>query len=62
VVEGTAIEALPFMNQIITDRPKHFDTLESAIKWAYYYMYCRYSSCTLRKLESARVSMPPQLV
>jgi len=35
VVEGTAIEALPFMNQIITDRPKHFDTLESAIKWAY---------------------------
>lgn len=35
VVEGTAIEALPFMNQIITDRPKHFDTLQSAIKWWY---------------------------
>jgi protein phosphatase methylesterase 1 len=33
VVEGTAIEALPFMNQIISDRPKHFDSLESAIKW-----------------------------
>lgn len=33
VVEGTAIEALPFMNQIISDRPKHFDTLQSAIKW-----------------------------
>jgi protein phosphatase methylesterase 1 len=33
VVEGTAIEALPFMNQIIADRPKHFDSLESAIKW-----------------------------
>jgi protein phosphatase methylesterase 1 len=28
VVEGTAIEALPFMNQIIANRPKHFDTVE----------------------------------
>jgi hypothetical protein len=27
VVEGTAIEALPFMNQILSDRPKRFDTL-----------------------------------
>jgi protein phosphatase methylesterase 1 len=27
VVEGTAIEALPFMNQILNDRPKRFDTL-----------------------------------
>jgi protein phosphatase methylesterase 1 len=35
VVEGTAIEALPFMNQIIANRPKHFDTVESAIKWWY---------------------------
>lgn len=43
VVEGTAIEALPFMNQIISDRPKHFDSLESAIKWSY-------TSCTLRKI------------
>ena len=33
VVEGTAIEALPFMNQIIADRPKSFDSLESAVKW-----------------------------
>lgn len=33
VVEGSAIEALPFMNQIIADRPKHFDSLDSAIKW-----------------------------
>jgi protein phosphatase methylesterase 1 len=35
VVEGTAIEALPFMNQIIAERPKHFDSQESAIKWTY---------------------------
>lgn len=39
VVEGTAIEALPFMNQIIADRPKHFDSLESAIKWTYVPLY-----------------------
>lgn len=26
VVEGTAIEALPFMNQILSDRPKYFDS------------------------------------
>lgn len=43
VVEGTALEALPFMNQIIADRPKHFDSLQSGIKWSY-------NSCTIRKL------------
>ena len=42
------------MNQIISDRPKHFDSLQSAIKWCY-------NSCTVRKLESARVSFPGQL-
>lgn len=36
VVEGTAIEALPFMNQLIADRPKHFDSIETAIKWWYF--------------------------
>jgi protein phosphatase methylesterase 1 len=33
VVEGTAIEALPFMDQLVADRPKHFDSLETAVKW-----------------------------
>ena len=42
------------MNQIITDRPNHFDSLQTAIKWCY-------NSCTVRKLESARVSFPGQL-
>lgn len=55
VVEGTAIEALPFMNQILSDRPRYFESLESAIKWSI-------QTTTLRKLESARVSIPPQLV
>ena len=54
VVEGTAIEALPFMNQLIADRPKHFDSLHAGIKWCF-------NSCTVRKLESARVSFPGQL-
>ena len=54
VVEGTALEALPFMNQILNDRPKYFDTNESAVKWSI-------QTATLRKVESARVSIPPQL-
>jgi len=54
VVEGTALEALPFMNQIIAERPKQFDSVQSGIKWCY-------NSCTIRKLESARVSFPGQL-
>lgn len=54
VVEGTAIEALPFMNQILTDRPKFFDSLEAGIKWSV-------QTATLHKVESARASIPPQL-
>ena len=36
VVEGTALEALPIMENIILERPKHFPTLEAAIKWKYF--------------------------
>ena len=42
------------MNQIIADRPKYFDTVHNGIKWCY-------NSCTIRKLESARVSFPGHL-
>lgn len=28
VVEGTAIEALPFMNKILNDKPKYFNSQE----------------------------------
>lgn len=55
VVEGTALEALPFMNQILSDRPKYFESMESAVKWSI-------QSQTLRKVESARASIPPQLM
>ena len=43
------------MNQILSDRPKYFESQEAAIKWSI-------QSHTLRKVESARVSIPPQLV
>lgn len=33
VVEGTAMEALPFMISILNNRPTKFDNLEAAIKW-----------------------------
>lgn len=34
VVEGTAMEALPFMEQIVNNRPVHFKDLQSVIKYA----------------------------
>jgi protein phosphatase methylesterase 1 len=54
VVEGSAIDALPFMESIISQRPKIFSTLEGAIHWSV-------ASQTIRCLESARVSVPLQL-
>ena len=35
VVEGTAMEALPFMEKIVNERPKHFPSLEKAIEWRF---------------------------
>lgn len=35
VVEGTAIEALPFMESIVKNRPAAFKDYETAIQWAY---------------------------
>lgn len=55
VVEGTAMEALPFMISVLNNRPKEFGSLEEAIKWSI-------MSGTLKKLESAKVSIPPQLL
>ena len=33
VVEGTAMEALPFMEQIVKNRPVHFKDLSSVVKY-----------------------------
>ena len=35
VVEGTALEALPFMEKIVNERPKSFPSLEKAIEWRF---------------------------
>lgn len=54
VVEGTALEYLPYMVEIISHKPKSFDSVESAIKWAL-------QSKNVLNLDSARISIPPQL-
>jgi protein phosphatase methylesterase 1 len=35
VVEGTALEALPFMTNILENRPKIFKSQDAAIQWRY---------------------------
>lgn len=54
VVEGTAIAALPFMENIVNNRPTSFPSLEKAIQ----YMN---KSGTIRNVDSARISVPPLL-
>lgn len=54
VVEGTAIESLASMQQILNARPKSFPTVEKGIEWTV-------QSHTIRNRESACVSVPPTL-
>ena len=51
VVEGSAMDALPFMESIVKTRPSKFDSLQSVIKYGV-------TSNTVRDVRSARVSMP----
>lgn len=55
IVEGTALEYLPFMVEILQSRPVKFYSEEEAIKWAV-------QSKNVINMESARISIPPQLV
>ena len=55
VVEGTAMEALPFMEQIVNGRPHEFRDLISVVKYGI-------SSGQVKDKRSARVSMPDQVV
>lgn len=55
VVEGTAMDALPFMEQIVSSRPTEFRDLVSVIKYGV-------QSGQVRDKRSARVSMPAQVV
>ena len=54
IVEGSAMDALPHMKKILSNRPKKFDSVDHAIKWAY-------NSNTIKNLDSCKVSIPPQL-
>mmetsp|Transcript_20394 Transcript_20394/g.38198 ORF Transcript_20394/g.38198 Transcript_20394/m.38198 type:complete len:327 (+) Transcript_20394:1380-2360(+) len=55
VVEGSAMDALPFMEGIIKSRPQQFPSAEKAVEWAI-------RSNTVRNLESARLSLPSQII
>lgn len=55
VVEGSAMDALPFMEAIVKSRPTKFANLSQVIKYGV-------SSGTVRDLQSAKVSMPAQVI
>ena len=55
VVEGTAMEALAGMHTVLQNRPKQFQGLEQAVEWAV-------RSGQVRNVESARVSVPGQVI
>ena len=52
VVEGTAIDSLPYMENIVNNRPTSFPSVKKAIE----YMN---KSGTIQTLDSARISVPP---
>jgi protein phosphatase methylesterase 1 len=54
VVEGTAMESLPGMVDLLRSRPVRFNSLEEAIEWSV-------RAKIVRNPESAKVSIPPQL-
>jgi len=55
VVEGSAMDALPFMEAIVKQRPTTFKSLQNVVKYGV-------SSGTVRDVKSAKVSMPAQVV
>ena len=54
VVEGSAMDALPFMESIVLKRPAKFQSLQEVVQFGY-------SNRSVRDLTSARVSMPSQV-
>lgn len=55
VVEGTALESLQSMQSFLRSRPHHFKSISNAIEWCV-------RSGQIRNIESAKVSMPGQIV
>lgn len=53
VIEGSAMEALPFMRNVIEKRQKEFNTINEAINYM--------SLSQIKNLQSCRVSIPPLL-
>ena len=49
------MDALPFMESIVQSRPQQFTSIQSVVKYGF-------ASNTVRNLNSARVSMPAQVV
>lgn len=52
IVEGTSLQVLPLMGDIVRRRPARFSSVEDAIRW-------HLESRTIRRAESARHSVPP---
>jgi protein phosphatase methylesterase 1 len=55
VVEGTAMESLQSMQSFLRSRPTHFKSIPNAIEWCV-------RSGQIRNIESAKVSMPSQII
>jgi hypothetical protein len=55
VVEGTALSALSHMHTVLENKPSSFPSLKAAIEWSV-------ASGSLKSLESAKLSIPSQLV
>ncbi|KAF9483250.1 protein phosphatase methylesterase [Pholiota conissans] len=54
VVEGSAVDALPHMNNLLNARPDGFDSMEEAIEW-------HVNTNTIQNPLSARVSIPSSI-
>lgn len=55
VVEGTAIESLQSMQSFLRSRPNYFKSIPNAIEWCV-------RSGQIRNVDSAKVSMPGQII
>lgn len=55
VAEGSAMDALPYMEAFVQKRPKQFASLSQVVQYGI-------TSNTIRDRTSARVSMPAQVV
>ena len=53
VIEGSALEALPYMKSVIENKQKEFNNINDAISYM--------ASTQIRNLESCRISIPPLL-